>query len=200
MKLFTFLLLILTLNTPAIAQNLTGTELLDKAIAYHDPNGNWESFKGTLKVIMEAPNNTFRKSEVTIDLPNEYFFLSAVRDSVQTRYTINKGKCNTSITDSISGNPSRTPCETASLYKNYYTYLYGLPMKLKDPGTVISDKVGRKKFKGKEYLVISTIYAKDDGKSEVWFFYFNPKTYALEIYQFYKGDPENEVRRYFFHP
>ena len=26
--------------------------------------------------------------------------------------------------------------------------------------------------------------------SDVWFFYFDPATYAMEVYQFYKGDPE----------
>ena len=34
------------------------------------------------------------------------------------------------------------------MYQNYYTYLYGLPMKLKDAGTIIHEKVALKKFKG----------------------------------------------------
>ena len=25
---------------------------------------------------------------------------------------------------------------------------------------------------------------------DVWFFYFDPGTYAMEIYQFYKGEPD----------
>jgi len=74
------------------------------------------------------------------------------------------------------------------LYKNYYTYLYGLPMKLKDPGTIISKTVVTQNFKGKEYLMLRATYNKEVG-SDVWQFYFDPTTYAMEIYQFFKADP-----------
>ena len=135
---------------------------------------------------METPNSANRDSKIIINLPAEYFKVTVVKDSVRTMYEINKGKCHTTITDSIAG--KRTPCETATLYKNYYTYLYGLPMKLKDPGTHISKTVERKTFKGKEYLVLKASYDEAVG-SDVWFFYFDPTTYAMEIYQFFKGDP-----------
>ncbi len=77
------------------------------------------------------------------------------------------------------------------MYKNYYTYLYGLPMKLKDPGTIIDDKVERKVFHGKEYLVLKVTYTEDVGK-DIWYFYFNPKTYAMEVYQFFHDEAEND--------
>jgi hypothetical protein len=171
-------------------QDLTGPQLLDKAIDYHDPNGNWETFSGMLKVTMETPNNSNRISQITIDLPKEYFHLVASKDSTQTTYTLNKKNCTTTITDSISHpNQRRTPCETARLYKNYYTYLYGLPMKLKDPGTIISKEVLKKKFKSKDYLVVKATYDEAVG-SDVWYFYFDPETFAMEVYQFFKGNPD----------
>ena len=34
--------------------------------------------------------------------------------------------------------------ERANLYKNYYTYLYGLPMKLKNQETIIHEKFEKK--------------------------------------------------------
>jgi hypothetical protein len=171
-------------------QDLTGPQLLDKAIDYHDPNGNWETFSGMLKVTMETPNNSNRISQITIDLPKEYFHLVASKDSTQTTYTLNKKNCTTTITDSISNpNQRRTPCETARLYKNYYTYLYGLPMKLKDPGTIISEEVLKKKFKSKDYLVVKATYDEAVG-SDVWYFYFDPETFAMEVYQFFKGNPD----------
>jgi hypothetical protein len=171
---------------PLIAQDISGEELLNKAIEYHDPNGNWGKFNATLSVSMETPKSSPRYSEIKIDLPNEYFYLKATRDTVETSYTITKDKCRTSIIDSTS--LQRNPCETAALYKNYYTYLYGLPMKLKDPGTQIDDKVELKNFNGKEYLVLKVTYDESVG-TDVWFFYFDPKSYAMEIYQFFKGDP-----------
>ena len=173
----------------AQAQTMTGPQLLDKAIAYHDPQGNWDAFKGVLNVTMETPDNPDRDSYIEIDLPQEFFHLKATRGSEETTYTIDRGECTTSMKE--DPNAKRTPCETASLYKNYYTYLYGLPMKLKDPGTHIDPVVHTKTFKGKEYLVLKASYDASVG-SDVWYFYFDPSTYAMEVYQFYKGDPDAE--------
>ena len=62
-------------------------------------------------------------------------------------------------------------------------------MKLKDPGTQLSPKVEEVVFKGNNYLKLKVTYDEAVG-SDVWFFYFNPTTYAMEIYQFFKGDPD----------
>lgn len=172
------------------AQDLNGSQLLEKAIQYHDPNGNWDNFSSTFNLILRRADGTEGSSEVKIDLPNEYFSTTIIRDQSPVQYTIDKGACKTSISEPKK-DAKRTPCETATLYKNYYTYLYGLPMKLKDPGTHIADQVERKTFKGKEYLVLKASYDKEVG-SDVWFFYFDPGTYAMEVYQFYKGEPSAE--------
>ena len=103
-------------------QDLSSAQLLDNAIAYHDPLGNWKSFNGVLHVTMVTPNKSNRESEIHINLADDYFFLKATRDSVETKYTLKQGKCTTSITDTISLNNKRTPCETAKLYKNYYMF------------------------------------------------------------------------------
>lgn len=178
-------MLALTLN----AQQLTGEQLLDKAIAYHDPDGGWERFSGHLPVTMETPNNPDRVSSITINLPQQYFHLEAQQGKKTTTFEINKSDCTTSL--EADPEARRTPCETAELYKNYYTYLYGLPMKLKDPGTLIDPEVMTQTFKGKEYLVLKASYDEAVG-SDVWYFYFDPTTYAMEVYQFFKGDPNVE--------
>ena len=58
-------------------------------------------------------------------------------------------------------------------------------MKLKDKGTIIEQKVVKKTFKSKEYLVLKATYTKEVGK-DTWYFYFDPKTYEMEVYQFFK--------------
>lgn len=184
----TFLLFLLCLGT-INAQEITGNALLEKAIAYHDPGNEWKNFNDSLRIKLVMADGSERQSYIGINLPEEKFYLKISRDTVDTVYELNKEKCRTSVTDST--NASRTPCETARLYKNYYTYLYGLPMKLKDPGTIVNNKVEKKIFKGKEYLVLKATYDEDVG-SDVWFFYFDPKTYAMEIYQFFKGDPKGD--------
>lgn len=191
-----FLVISLIMTFHVFGQDLSGTELLEKTIAYHDPSGNWNSFIGTLNISMETPKGPKRDSEIKINIPHEYFYVKAKVDTITTEYEIQKNTCSIKLNqrENLSEEILKKynlSCERANLYKNYYTYLYGLPMKLKDPGTHISEKVLRKKFKGKEYLVLKVSYDESVGK-DIWFFYFDPETFAMEIYQFFKGDPEND--------
>ena len=158
-KSFLFCLLCCFMYVSTVtSQELTGQQLLEKAIQYHDPNGNWETFNGTLNVTMETPNNAPRVSTIKINLPEEYFYVKASRDQKTTEYTVEKDTCliafngKTDISDAIA-KKNNLSCDRANLYKNYYTYLYGLPMKLKDAGTVIDPKVTKKTFKGKQLFL-----------------------------------------------
>lgn len=184
------LALFLCLVTYGIAaQDLTGTALLDKAIAYHDPKGNWETFAGELKLQFTGPAMTDRVSMVTIDLPREFFNVSAVQDGKKTFREITGTQCRFTNDEGQVVNSSTydAQCDRTVMFRNYYTYLYGLPMKLKDPGTHIDQTVTKTTFKGKEYVVLRVSYDKEVG-SDRWQFYFNPETYAMEIYQFFNGE------------
>ena len=190
------LFLAVTLSVQSFGQQLTGTQLLDKAIQYHDPNGNWDSFKGRLFITMETPNKPGRDSEINIDLPNQFFYVKAISGKNTTEYTVDNDEVK--IVFNGKENPSeailkknKLSANRAKMYKNYYTYLYGLPMKLKDEGTIIHKKTARKKFKGKDYLVLKATYKKEVGK-DTWYFYFNPKNYALEVYQFFHDETKND--------
>ena len=68
------------------SQALTGSQLLEKTIQFHDPNNRWSSFNGTLYVNMETPKRPIRKSVIKINLPQEYFYVSAKRDTITTEY------------------------------------------------------------------------------------------------------------------
>ena len=190
------IILALFLSVQTFAQELTGKQLLEKAIQFHDPNGKWETFKGRLFVTMETPKSPKRQSEIQIDLPNQYFSVKAKSGENTSEYIVDKdsiqiffnGDSNLSE-ETLKKN--RLSKERAKMYKNYYTYLYGLPMKLKDEGTIIQDKVEKKTFKGKQYLVLKATYKKEVGK-DIWYFYFNPKTYAMEVYQFFHDVSKND--------
>ena len=181
----------------SFGQNISPETLLDKAITYHDPNGNWNTFNETFTVEMTTPESAKRTSIISINLPAEYFSVTATKDTTTTTYTLNKRKCtmsyNGKVLDSSAAKQKNMTCDRATLYKNYYSYLYGLPMKLKDAGTNLNDTVEKKTFKGKDYLVLKVTYDEAVG-SDVWYFYFNPKTYAMEIYQFFKTDENGKEK------
>lgn len=178
------------------SQELTGAELIEKAIQFHDPNGNWETFNGNLFVTMETPNRPQRNSEIRIDLPNERFIVRSKQGKNVTLYSVIKKNCTVLFNNKTNFTEEEKKkynlnCERATMYKNYYTYLCGLPMKLKDQGTIIHPKVIKKTFKGKDYLVAKATYEKEVGK-DTWYFYFNPTTYAMEVYQFFHDEAKND--------
>lgn len=187
----------LCLSFHCLSQNISAEQLLEKAIEYHDPDHKWNSFNSTFVVEMTTPNTSLRRSNITIDIQGEYFNVEAKRDTITTTYTLNKGKCtmayNNKPIDSTQAKEKKMSCDRATLYKNYYTYLYGLPMKLNDPGTKLDKTIEKKTFKGKTYLVLKVTYDEAVG-SDVWYFYFNPKTYAMEIYQFFKTDESGKEK------
>ncbi|WP_419213397.1 DUF6503 family protein [Maribacter sp. X9] len=191
-----FLTLFLVLSYFTQAQNISGTELLERAISFHDPEGNWKSFKGKMLVEMETPNSSLRRTVIQMDLLSNYFKSTVTKDSYTIESELDKGECTLKLNGSTAIIPKikdslKITCDRAKMLKNYYTYLYGLPMKLKDPGTLIDSKVTTKTFKGKEYLVLKAGYDKEVG-SDTWYFYFDPKTYAMEVYRFFHDESKND--------
>lgn len=193
---YTFLLLLVFCYTPTTAQQLSGPELLEKAITYHDPNGNWHKFKGQLNITMQTPNSSDRISTIDIDFPKSHFKIEVEKDNNQYVYDIQKDSCRITLNGKTKLSNDeiekyRLSCERGTMFKNYYTYLYGLPMKLKDPGTIIDKTIQQKTFKNKEYLVLKATYKQEVG-DDIWYFYFDPKTYAMEVYQFYHDESKND--------
>lgn len=185
-------------------KELTSEQVLNNAIAYHDPNNMWNSFNSTFHVTMETPDTPNRESDIMIDNTVGGFYLKAVRDTTMVEYKVRGGNCNIAFNGSTTfteeeAEANNLNCDRAKMYKNYYSYLYGLPMKLKDPGTHISETVERKTFKDKDYLVLKVTYDENVG-SDIWYIYLNPETYAMEVYQFFKtdenGNQNNESGEY----
>lgn len=179
-----------------MSQELTGEQLLENAIAYHDPHSNWTTFQGKLHITMSTPDGKERQSAVHIDLPKEYFQLISVKENIQLERTLDKETCTLKLNGKTSLSEEETKkhrltCEGAYRSKNYYTYLNGLPMKLKDVGTIIHPATEKKVFKGKTYLVLKVSYEEEIG-TDVWYFYLDQETYALQLYQFFHDESKND--------
>lgn len=194
----TALVVVVLLNFKNInAQYLNAEQLLEASFKYHDPTQQWFHFNDTLIVEMTTPKQSPRKSTVVINLKADYYSLHAERNKISTTYIIDKKQCSlklngtTSFSDEDAKRHNLT-CDYAFMMKDYYTYLYGLPMKIKDPGAIIQNTVKKINFKGKDYLMLQVSYTENVG-DDVWFFYFNPQTFALEVYQFFKTDENRNL-------
>jgi hypothetical protein len=175
---------------------ISGEELLNKSISYHDPNNSWKNFNGVMNITMTRPDKSQRNSEVEIDVLRSFFRSKVIQDENTIEQIVENDLCKITLNGKSTFSEDeikkhRLTCDFALKMRNYYTYLYGLPMKLKDPGTIINPKVTTKNFKGKEYLVLTVDYEEPVGKDR-WYFYFNPKSYALEVYQFFHEESKND--------
>ena len=78
----TLALICFTLN--CFSQTITSKELLQNTIKYHDPNGNWQNFNDAFTVVMTTPKSSERKSVISINLAQEYFGVTATKDTITT--------------------------------------------------------------------------------------------------------------------
>lgn len=167
-------LIIVTIT--ASAQPFTAAELLKKTIAYHDPQGQWSVFKQQLFFETDMPDGTIRNSQVKIDNTTGLFEYANPEQS----FGIKMDSCY-----QISG--EEQDCERIARSRNYYVYLWGLPMKLMDAATDMDEKVYTETLNDKSYQVLKVTYPDD-----VWYFYINPETLAMEAYKFYKDEPNQK--------
>jgi hypothetical protein len=174
----------------------TAHAIMDKSIAYHDPSQYWGKFQGKLMIDLLMPDSTKRYSQISIDLPNEVFEMEERKGEDVIHRKIDASGCILKL----NGKPNfsedqaqthRLTCERAEMYKNYYTFLYGLPMKLKDAGATLHDDFESVVFKTKEYYKLKITFDEKVGK-DTWYLYINPVNYAMEIYQFYHDEAKND--------
>jgi len=195
-SIITFFFLLLNVSFVLTAQSITGQALLEKSIQYHDPKGNWDNFKGTLQLTETRPNGADRNSTLKLDNQKSYFYLDQKREGYRIEKIIKEGNCiykvnnSTAIADSLI-TKFRLTCPQLERIKNYYVYLWGMPMKLRDPGTQIQKEVTKTTFIEKEVLSMKVTYDKAVGE-DIWYFYFNPNNYALVGYRFYHDEAVND--------
>ena len=75
--------------------------------------------------------------------------------------------------------------------RDYYLYLWGLPMKLKDAGTIIHETVEKVHFENNTALKLQVTYEETTGQ-DTWYFYIDPVTYRMVGYQFFHDESIND--------
>lgn len=176
---------------------LSGTELINRSIQYHDPEGAWQTANIDLRLYESRPGGGYRISDLLINIDQETFILDQQRGRDHIYRKLAPEQCVTKLNGQEADfseaeiRQYRLNCEGNQLYQNYYTYLWGLPMKLQDPGTILADKIHRVDFFGQELLEVKVTYSEEVG-ADIWYFYFHPDTYALSGYRFYHDEADND--------
>ena len=186
----------ISIQVGLLAQQMSAKELIEKSLQVHDPKNEWKSFSDSLIFKQLRPSGEVSYRRTFIDLKknrfsfrsnNEEGVLEYQVDKKGSRYLWNGGRA---ISEELK-KKYRVSDERASMYQSYYLYLYGMPMKLSDPGANIDPSVEAVRFQGKDYLRIRVHYDPEVGK-DIWYFYFNRRTFVLEMYQFYHDESKND--------
>lgn len=175
---------------------MTGPELLEKSIKYHDPKGKWEKAKLTLDLKQDTPSRPLRLTTFKINNKKGSFWQKDVSDNNTVIRSLKKDSCELSLNGKTIFTPEeikkhRLSCKFTRFWRDYQTYLYGLPMKLKDSGTKVHRKVIKTTFQDKECWQAKVTYEEPVGE-DTWYFYFHPETYALIGYRFFHNESTND--------
>jgi hypothetical protein len=171
-------------------------ELLAASIAHHDPEGRFAGGAFRLEMTESRPDGSARQSTFTLDNATGRAKLRREADGVVTEGTIGDGECSWTLDgrsdfSDAEAEQHRLTCERLELLRNYYLYLWGLPMKLRDPGTRLAPEVERTTFDGRPVDALEVTYDPEVGH-HTWRFYLDPDSHALVGYRFFAEGPTTD--------
>lgn len=174
--------------------------LLARSISYHDPEGRWLRSSHMINLSESRADGTERHTRITLYPSSDEFDLYQIKGTNKIHMRHLDGKYEfahqgrTEVSDSVR-KALRLTEERTDLLRDYYTYLFGLPMKLRDPGTLLQPTVHRVWYDDRELLELEVNYSPETG-DDIWFFLFDPETYALSGYRFYHADDGPDTGEY----
>lgn len=171
-------------------------KLLERSIAHHDPEGQWASGAFRFEFEESRPDGSVRETLVTVDNRTGGFEYATTRDGAAIGGILTPESCTLTLnaSEEISDEDReqhRLTCDRLEWLRNYYAYLWGLPMKLEDAGTLLDPEVRRTTFEGRDVLAIKVTYEEPVG-GDTWYFYLDPETTALVGYRFYHDESAND--------
>jgi len=169
--------------------------LLARSIAHHDPTGQWSEFRGVLQLEELRPDGSGRAAAVELDVRAGGVRYETDRDGLSLVKFADDTQCSASVD---GREPTEEEAERYALAcaqversRNYYLFLWGLPMKLRDPGTQVEPQVYNMEFQGDTVFAIRVTYDQSVG-SDTWYFYFDRASAALVGYRFYHDEEAND--------
>lgn len=171
-------------------------KVIEQAIAYHDPAGLWGNARFEMSFRETRPDGSERRTRVRFDDRQRSFEILTERDGAEIEGLLAGEDCiitldgSTEFTDE-ERDQYRLTCARIRWLRNYYTYLWGMPMKLRDPGTRIDPEVTDAWYQEQRVWVVRVTYDEGVG-SDIWYFYFDQETHALVGYRFYHDETKND--------
>ena len=167
-----------------LSQKLDAKTLINKSIEFHDPDGKWRNLNIKYQVTSE-------KGAVQINVQNNKGSMEWT-EKLATGDSLTGGFKSDSCFVKLNGKSIPTTgklenflldCDQIINRSNYWLFMYGLPMKLKDFDIKEVQEPRMVSFLGNDYLMIEVKYK--SSKDSFWKFYFDPKSYRFSIAQYF---------------
>lgn len=165
-------LIVLSLFFPLFGWTQSANDILTKAISYHDPSNSWQKLDATLSFTETRPEGADRKTTVVIN--NKTGEVTINRNDEEI-YKVVGDKA-----EMVKGDKEE---DRGLILRNYYLYLWGLPMKLKDESTPEITLEDQAEVNGETTNVLRVEY-----EADTWYFYFDEETGRMLEYKFYKDE------------
>jgi hypothetical protein len=194
----TALALAMLLAPPTAAE-----ELLERSIRHHDPRGAWGTHAVELRTEIRLSERlasergyATRSDRILLDPAGERFRYVSKRndDTLEVLGDGDRFRGRLNGSDRLSDEQRAAfglTDERLPNWRDYFGYVFGLPMKLRDPGTRIDPDVERTEFAGRTADRIRVTYDAEVG-SDLWYFYFDPETAALIGSRFHHDEAAND--------
>lgn len=171
--------------------------LIERSIRYHDPDGEWSSAEIALRIMESRPGGVARTVELRMAPGRGMVSVSretaagdaafeVVGDSIRSRFMDGEAGLDEEALAAHGLDPERV-----LWLRNYYLYVWGLPMKLRDPGTFVAPEPEPGSYDGQEALRVRVTYDPQVG-GDTWYFYFDPESARLIGYRFYHDESAND--------
>lgn len=183
---------------PIMADSSRSSAVVEQTITFHDPQGVWQHGIFRMRLEETRPDGPSRETTLLIDNANGRFEIATQRDDAQIDGVLGRDGCEMRLNGSTLFSEEerekyRLTCERLEWLRNYYAYLWGLPMKLHDKGTLLDPDVLETTYQGQSVQAVRVRYDPEVG-SDIWYFYLDTETHALAGYRFFhdeaKGDGE----------
>ncbi|HEV8336279.1 MAG TPA: DUF6503 family protein [Candidatus Polarisedimenticolia bacterium] len=185
----------------AVLSSLTAKELLDRSIAYHDPHGSWERGAFEVTELASQPDGTAHRNVFRFDNARNRFELESSVDGRVLNLVVENDDAVARVDGEAHLSADELeryrlkPAQVLSR-RNRDLYLWGLPMKLRDPGTRLDPRVKETHFGGRAVYQLRVTYDAGVG-SDTWYFFLDRETYALVGHRYHHdesaGDGEYAV-------
>jgi len=153
----------------------SSVDIINRSIFFHDVKNNWKTFDQQLKFESRFSFNDSIPEELHLSFKtaHNYFRYINIDRNINLEY----------LADSCISNTSAEYCSNYSWTSKFYSYFWGLPMKLQDPETKIQPNFKPTIFNGFKTWEIQVNY-----EAENFWFFFDQVDYQLRGFKFLKND------------